>query len=239
MMERSATLMRRAWVFGAALCACTLLSSLAVAAESHAAHPAPAVLTPSAGLERLIEGNRRFAAGTPKHTHESAAYRHELTASQHPFAAILGCSDSRVPVELLFDQGFGDLFVVRVAGNVVATDDLGSIEYAVHHLHTPLVLVLGHETCGAVTSALLSEADRLHEAKAIQELLNQIQPALKDLDPALGQAQRVHQGVEANVRQSVRQLQATAELMQPHEGAAPMIVGGVYELDTGKVRLLK
>src|SRR6185436_3119822 len=96
---------------------------------------------------------------------------------------------------------------------------LGSIEYAVHHLHTPLVLVMVHEGCGAVTSALLSAEDRSHEASAIQELLNQIQPALKDLDPALSQAERVHRGVEANVRQSVRQLQATADLMQEHEGA--------------------
>jgi len=237
-MRGNATL-RRGWVLLAALGTGLLLSSRALGAETQAAHVAAAPPTANAALEQLMDGNRRFAAGTPQHGHESAARRADLVASQHPVATILGCSDSRVPVELLFDQGFGDLFVVRVAGNVVGTDDLGSIEYAVHHLHTPLVLVLGHETCGAVTSALLSEADRLHEAKAIQELLNQIQPALKDLDPALGQAQRVHQGVEANVRQSVRQLQATAELMQPHEGAAPMIVGAVYELDTGKVRLLK
>ena len=117
--------------------------------------------------------------------------------------------------------------------------DLASIEYAVLNLHTPLIVVMGHESCGAVTSALLSAEDRSHEASAIQELLNQIGPALKDLDPALSQTERVHRGVEANVRQSVRQLQATADLMKPHEGAAPMIVGAVYELDTGKVRLLQ
>jgi carbonic anhydrase len=224
---------------GAILCACALLSPLTAGAATQASHAAPAALTAPAALEQLIDGNRRFVAGTSKRGHQSTAYRHELTATQHPFATILGCSDSRVPVELLFDQGFGDLFIVRVAGNVVGTDDLGSIEYAVHHLHTPLVLVMGHEGCGAVTSALLSAEDRSHEASAIQELLNQIQPALKDLDPALSQAERVHRGVEANVRQSVRQLQATADLMQQHEGAPPMIVGAVYELETGKVRLLK
>jgi len=222
----------------AILWACTLLSAPATGAETHASHAAPAALTGRAALEQLVEGNRRFVAGTSKHGHQSAAYRHGLAASQHPFAPILGCSDSRVPVELLLDQGFGDLFVIRVAGNVVGTDDLGSIEYAVHHLHTPLVVVMGHESCGAVTSALLSAEDRSHEAGAIQELLSQIEPAVKDLDPALSQAERVHRGVEANVRQSVRQLQATADLMQPHGGVAPMIVGAVYELETGKVRLL-
>jgi carbonic anhydrase len=139
----------------------------------------------------------------------------------------------------LFDQGFGDLFVIRVAGNVTGMDELGSIEYAVHHLHTPLIVVLGHESCGAVTSALLSAEDQSHEAAAIQDLLKQIQPALQGLDPSLSQAERVHQGVEANVRQSVRALQANADLMKPHEGAAPTIVGAVYELETGKVRLLK
>ena len=225
--------------FGAMLWAGALLSPFAVGAATHAPPAAPAALTGRAALDQLVEGNRRFVAGTSKHGHQSAAYRHGLATSQHPFATVLGCSDSRVPVELLFDQGFGDLFIIRVAGNVVGTDDLGSIEYAVHHLHTPLIVVMGHESCGAVTSALLSAEDRSHEASAVQELLNQIEPALRDLDPKLGQAERVHRGVEANVRQSVRQLQATSDLMQPHEGAAPMIVGAVYELETGKVRLLQ
>ena len=226
-------------VLGVMLCACALSRSIAAGAETQASHAAPATLTGQAALEKLLEGNRRFVAGAPKHVDQSAAHRHELTASQHPFATVLGCSDSRVPVELLCDQGFGDLFVIRVAGNVVGTDDLGSIEYAVHHLHTPLIVVMGHENCGAVTSALLSAEDKSHEAAGIQELLKQIEPALKGIDPALSQAEKIHRGVEANVRQSVRQLGATADLMKPHEGAAPMIVGAVYELDTGKVRLLK
>jgi len=242
-------------MLGAALCACALLWSSTAGAESHAAgstHAAPAAgthaapahgthaaPTPSAALDRLIEGNQRFVSGKAKRDHQSAAYRHELAGGQHPIATILGCSDSRVPVEMVFDQGFGDLFVIRVAGNVVGTYVLGSVEYAVQHLHTPLVVVMGHESCGAVTSALLSAEDRSHEAQAIQDLLSQVGPALKDLDPKLSQAERVHQGVEANVRQSVRQLQAATELMHPHEGAAPTIVGAVYNLDTGTVRFLK
>jgi len=144
-----------------------------------------------------------------------------------------------VAVELLFDQGFGDLFVIRVAGNVVGVDDLGSIEYAVHHLHTPLILVLGHEGCGAVTAALEPEAARRQEAKGIQELLSQILPALKEIDPALSQSERVHRGVELNVRWSMRQLQETPELKDPHDSAPPRIIGAVYDLEAGKVRILQ
>ena len=132
-------------------------------AQTQAEEPAPA--NASEAVARLVKGNERFVAGGPLHGHPSVARRKELLAEQHPFATVLGCSDSRVPTELLFDQGLGDLFVVRVAGNVVAPDDLGSIEYAVDHLNTPLVLVLGHEGCGTVTAALEPEAARNKEAK--------------------------------------------------------------------------
>jgi carbonic anhydrase len=185
-----------------------------------------------------VKGNERFVAGTPLHIHQSVARRKELLAEQHPFATVLGCSDSRVPAELLFDQGLGDLFVVRVAGNVVAPDDLGSIEYAVNHLHTPLVLVLGHEGCGAVTAALETEAARIKEAKEIQGLLALILPALKGIDPKLSLAERIHRGVESNVRWSMQQLQNAPALKEKISGGQLKIVGGVYELETGKVRLL-
>ncbi|MFI5372359.1 MAG: carbonic anhydrase, partial [Candidatus Eisenbacteria bacterium] len=191
------------------------------------------------GLQRLIEGNQRFVAGTSKHPNQSRARRDELAASQHPFATILGCSDSRVPAEMVFDQGFGDLFVIRVAGNIVAPDDLGSIEYASHHLGVPLIVVLGHEGCGGVVSALLSDSVRAKEPQGIQALLNYIEPVVAGIDPGLSQAERVHAAVEANVRQSVRQLQGTFELAHPDEGPDPTIVGAVYDLKTGKVRWLK
>jgi len=230
---------RASWWLAVALCVGALHISAATAAETHAAPATAEAPSASTALEQLVAGNQRFVAGKPTRGRQSADYRSGLAASQHPFATILGCSDSRVPVELLFDQGFGDLFVIRVAGNVAGPDELGSIEYAVQHLHTPFVVVLGHESCGAVTSALLSEEARSHEPQAIQDLLTRITPALGGVDPKLGQAQRVQQGVEANVRQSVKQLQATAALVQPHEGAAPEIVGAVYDLATGKVRFLK
>jgi len=222
------------------LSACKTDRSLAIPraernAQTQAEEPAP---NASEALALLLKGNERFVAGSPRHGHENVARRKELIAEQHPFATVLGCSDSRVPTELLFDQGFGDLFVVRVAGNVVAADDLGSIEYAVNHLHTPLVLVLGHEGCGAVTAALEPEADRKKEAKEIQELLALILPALKGIDAKLSLTERVSRGVESNVRWSIQQLQNEPDLKEMIAGGHLRIVGGVYELETGRVRLL-
>ncbi|HEY7392870.1 MAG TPA: carbonic anhydrase [Bryobacteraceae bacterium] len=111
-------------------------------------------LTADTALTRLLDGNQRYARHKERHPDQSAARQKELAGGQHPFAVILGCADSRVPPELLFDQGLGDLFVIRVAGNIVDDAVLGSIEYAVEHLGTKLILVLGHENCGAVSAAV-------------------------------------------------------------------------------------
>jgi carbonic anhydrase len=215
--------------------------SLRTPAVKHDAQTHAELASPSASeaLDRLLKGNERFVADSSRQAHQSTARRKELVAAQHPFATILSCSDSRVPTELVFDQGLGDLFVVRVAGNVVATDDLGTIEYAVDHLHTPLVLVMGHESCGAVTGALLPEAERNKESKDIQALLALILPALKGIDPKLSLAERVSRGVELNVRWSIQQLQDTPDLKEKIADGRLRIVGGVYDLETGKVRLLK
>ena len=207
-------------------------------AAAAATHAAAGAADSTDGLARLKAGNARFVAGKPTHQHEASAWRAGLSKGQHPFAVILGCSDSRVPSELVFDQGFGDLFVVRVAGNVAATDELGSVEYAVHHLGVPLVVVLGHEQCGAVTAALGSEQERSHESAAVQELLTRIQPALGDLPAGLTGAERVHAGVESNVRLVVQGLRKDPELVQAAAHGL-RIVGGVYELDTGSVRWLR
>ena len=128
-------------------------------------------ISPESGeqaLEWLLQGNKRFVEGKSQHRREGIAWREKLTEEQHPFATILGCSDSRVPIELLFDQGFGDLFIIRVAGNVLGADERGTIAYAVDHLHTPLILVLGHEGCGAVTAAMLPEEEKHKEAPFLQ-----------------------------------------------------------------------
>ena len=131
--------------------------------------------------------------------------------AQHPFATILACSDSRVPPELVFDQGFGDLFVIRVAGNIIATDVVGSLAYAIRHLQTSLVVVMGHESCGAVTAAVDALDGRGHEPRLIAALVAAIEPGLKDLPAELTGADRVHAAVEANVRWSMRQLAAIPE----------------------------
>lgn len=189
-------------------------------------------------LALLLQGNDRFVQGRLRHGHESAARRQELITEQHPFATVLSCSDSRVPPELLFDQGLGDLFVVRVAGNVTAPDDIGSIEYAVHHLHTRLVIVLGHEGCGAVTAALSPADERSKEPKEIQGLLALILPSLKKIDPKLSKAEQVSEGVEENVRASVQRLQTAPDLKKTIAEGHLKIVGGVYDLESGKVRIL-
>jgi len=185
-------------------------------------------------LALLLEGNQRFASGHLRHDHQSQARRARLSDAQDPFGIVLGCADSRVPPEIVFDVGLGDLFVIRVAGNVVAEDEAGSIEYSIAHLGTPLVLVLGHEGCGAVTAALKAHDE---EPEELQDLLELIAPAVAGIDPDLPQAERVHIGVEANVRQSVAQLRAIQQRLdepEPHS----LVVGAVYELETGRIRLL-
>jgi carbonic anhydrase len=219
---------------------------LLLLAPIHGGHPALAAdhgsaspsVSPAEARARLEAGNQRFVSGHSQHPHSNAVWRAELSGAQHPFATILGCSDSRVPLEPLFDQGFGDLFVIRVAGNVASLDELGSIEYAANHLGVKFVLVLGHEACGAVTAALGSEADREHEASDIQALLAQIEPALANMPAGLEPAEKVHRGVEANVRQSVRVLRQSPALADRVKRGEIVIAGAVYELDTCRVRWL-
>jgi carbonic anhydrase len=216
------------------------LAGLGLAGPLTAADP-PAEPPPKdavEALERLKAGNARFADGKTRHAHESADWRKHLVADQKPFATILGCADSRVPPELVFDQGFGDLFVVRVAGNVVASDVVGSLAYALEHLRTPLVVVLGHQGCGAVTAALDGLVDpALKELPAIESLLKLIDPSLKDIDPKRPKAERVAAGVEANARWSVKQLAALAAKSKPVVEKV-RLVAAVYQLDTGVVRWL-
>lgn len=194
--------------------------------------------TPDQALHRLIEGNARFTAGKAGHPNQDTARRAALASGQTPFAAIVGCSDSRVSPELVFDQGLGDLFVVRVAGNVVDADVAGSVEYAVEHLHTPLVLVLGHQKCGAVIAALLPQSEREKETKDIQAVLNRIQPALKDVDSHLSEEQRLVASIEANARQSMKILAALPRLSSGIADKSLRIACAVYELSTGKVNFL-
>ncbi len=187
-------------------------------------------------LEWLLEGNARFSQDRPRQLREGLRRRAMLLEGQQPFASVLGCADSRVPPEILFDTGLGDLFVIRVAGNVASEDEAGSIAYAVDHLDVRLILVLGHERCGAVTAAL---GEPEGEAEELSRLLEQVKPALRDIDPALPLDERIRLGVEANVRHSVERLE---DIIAREVGEAPAglrVVGAVYELETGRVRLLE
>src|SRR5512136_3264318 len=157
-------------------------------------------------LQRLKDGNERFLRGEahlPGLTRETLA---ELAQGQHPFATILGCSDSRVPPEWIFDAGLGELFVVRVAGNVMSPEVAGSIQYAGSHLQTPLLVVLGHEGCGAVQAALATKYKGAKQRSRIQMLVDNILPAMDGLDTDLEPEKLMAQAVEKNVRWTVNMI---------------------------------
>jgi carbonic anhydrase len=189
-------------------------------------------------LARLLEGNRRFLEGRPVRGHASATWREQLVAVQQPFATILGCADSRIPPELIFDQGFGDLFVIRVAGNVLGDEVAGSLQYAVHHLKTPLIVVLGHEGCGAVTAAVQAMLGKHDEPHYIEALIGMIEPGLRGLDLGMPDPARLEIAVENNVRHAVRRLAESPGGQQFLGERNGRLVGAVYELATGRVRLL-
>jgi carbonic anhydrase len=194
-------------------------------------------VSPNDALARLKEGNRRFVSGQSQHSHESATLRHQFVSGQHPFAIVLGCSDSRVPVELIFDQGFGDRFVIRVAGNVITDDVLGSIEYARIHLNSQLLVILGHEGCGAVTAALEARKHASSDPHGIQTIVKQIDPAIGNIDPGLPASEQVHWAVESaavlNAAWTVYCLQKEFHEEFPELG----VVYGAYGLFTRRVRL--
>jgi carbonic anhydrase len=195
--------------------------------------------TPQEGLELLKEGNQRFVARRPLHSTISEEVFVSLRESQRPFAVILGCSDSRVPPELVFDQSFGDLFVIRLAGNLIAPGVAGSIQYAYQHLGTLLLVVLGHEGCGAVKAALAAKFQRAQHPERIQQLVDLIEPGLEQIDPKLSVAEQLETGVEANVRWSMEQVVRARETRQAFQDKGNvLIVGAIYELTTGKVRWL-
>ena len=206
-----------------------------VAGETSKTAPA----TSAHAIKRLSAGNSRFVSGKLQHPHSANEWRKRLIDGQTPFATILGCSDSRVPPELLFDQGFGDLFVIRVAGNVVDTDVVGSIEYGVDHLKTKLVVVMGHEGCGAVTAALQAESELKNEPNEIRSLVSKIMPAAKEISKDLSFEKRLNLTVDENVRNSVKQLKAIADLAIAEKESRTKIVGCVYEMKTGRVRMLE
>ncbi len=195
-------------------------------------------------LERLRSGNARYVDGDVDSLVTDVASRREaLVAGQNPFAIILGCSDSRVPAEIVFHQSLGDLFVIRVAGNVVAPSQIGSVEFAAAQFGTPLVVVLGHSHCGAI-AATVDELERPVENRSpnLRSIVSRILPAVKPLveaDPEANRDRLIEQAVRANIRASVNQLQHGSELLESLVNAGTLtVVGAEYCLASGKVDFL-
>jgi carbonic anhydrase len=189
-------------------------------------------------LARLKAGNERFVRGEARFPTVQKDILADLAKGQQPYATILGCSDSRVPPELVFDAGFGELFVVRVAGNVISNEVLGTLQYAGVHLRTPLFVVMGHEECGAVAATLAMKGGGARERSRIALLLENIAPGLSDIDPNTPPEEQLRAAVEANVRWSMHQLLETPEAKQRQQEGVMKLVGAVYELTTGSVRFL-
>jgi carbonic anhydrase len=189
-------------------------------------------------LARLMTGNARFLRGESRNTKTPMEVLTDLAKGQRPFATILGCSDSRVPPELLFDTGFGDLFIIRVAGNVISPEVMGSLQYAGEHLKTHLFMVLGHEGCGAVQAALSAKFRGTQERSRIQLLLQSLLPGLEGIDPQLPPQQQLACAVEANVRWTLHQLFDTPEGRERMAEGRMKLVGAVCDIATGRVRLI-
>ena len=196
------------------------------------------VVSADAALMRLAQGNLRFIRGELRYTRAPDEVLAELAKEQRPFATILGCSDSRVPPELLFDTGFGELFVIRVAGNILSPEVMGSIQYAGRHLQTQLFLVLGHQGCGAVQAALAAKFLGARAPSRIQRLLEDILPGLEQIDAELPPELLLERAVEANVRWSIKQLLDTPEGRARTIEGRMKVVGAVCEIATGRVRML-
>lgn len=191
-------------------------------------------------LALLREGNRRFVTDQSRAGGSHHERRLSLVSGQEPFAIVLGCSDSRVPAELVFDQGFGDLFVIRVAGNVVAPSQIGSVEFAAARFHTRLVVVVGHSQCGAVTATLEELLGRsTTESRNLRSIVDRVRPAVEELiagKPVTDMAALMNDAVRANVRVAANHLRHGSELLERlirEDGL--LVVGAVYALDTGVV----
>jgi carbonic anhydrase len=196
------------------------------------------LLTADEALARLIAGNARFVRGEAQFETIQTDHLADLAKGQQPFATILGCSDSRVAPELIFDAGLGELFIIRVAGNVVSPEIMGSLQYAAAKLKTPLFVVLGHEHCGAVEAALDAMLRGARHRSRIERLLANIVPGLKGIDPGLPHDEQLRRGVEANVRWSLQQIRETPEAQAKAAAGTFKMVGAIYQIDSGAVRFL-
>jgi carbonic anhydrase len=191
------------------------------------------------GLKRLIKGNERFVNGSARFPTINKEVLAFLAREQHPYATILGCSDSRVPPEIIFDATMGELFVIRVAGNVLSPEVAGSMQYAGTHLKTPLFVVLGHENCGAVKAALDVKFRKAVQASRIELLVQNILPSLENIDERSDPTAQSTCAVEANVRWSMQQIAESPEGRARAAEGAYMLVGAIFEIATGRVKFLE
>jgi carbonic anhydrase len=193
--------------------------------------------TPAAALAALLDGNRRFVAGSPEHPHQDAAHRAHTADGQHPFAVILGCSDSRVAAEIVFDRGLGDLFVVRTAGHMLGAEVLASLEFAVSALGAPLIVVLGHDRCGAVTAALGAHDDGATPTGFLRTIVERLGPEV-----LAAQARRIDDPAavgELHVRSTAeRILDGSPAIAEAVAAGRCAIVGMTYALASGQVRTI-
>lgn len=192
-----------------------------------------------ASWRKLAEGNHRFVTGHQRHPHESLRWRESLVEGQHPFAVIVGCADSRVPPELVFDHGLGDLFTIRAAGEVVDNSVLGSVEYAVEHLAVPLVVVLGHARCGAVSATIDVVRGRAQVAGDVSVLVRSIEPAVLATPPDPDEARFLAACVDNQAKRAALLLVERSETIRAavqHHGVK--VVAASYQLETGQVTRL-
>jgi carbonic anhydrase len=192
-------------------------------------------LSPASAYQKLLEGNERFIQGTPVHPRQSAELRSELTEAQNPFAALFGCSDSRLAAEIIFDVGLGDLFVVRNAGQVISETTLGSLEYGVEFLKVPLIVVLGHFGCGAIQATLDSVAGKLKtEGDFIDGLVSKISPSV--LAAQAAGTESTDAITELHIKATVQNLISSSTLIESAVRSGKLtVVGAIYQLALGKV----
>lgn len=222
---------------------CAVLLAGCAGGKTHSAQSATAVphgaeagkqFTADEALSRLRQGNDRFRSGQLQHPDQGVARLHEISAGQHPFAVVVSCSDSRVPPEIVFDEGLGDLFVVREAGHVADAATLGSIEYAVEHLHAHLVVVLGHENCGAVAAAAEVITKNSKPEGHIVNLVDDIRPAIERSKKGTGSL--LARAVRANVDLVAENLRGSHPILFEHLSQGTVkVVGAVYDLETGAI----
>jgi carbonic anhydrase len=195
--------------------------------------PEPAVaqndMTPAQALQRLMDGNQRFANGKVENPRRDRARLAEVAKTQTPFAAILSCADSRVPSEMIFDQGFGDLFICRVAGNIATPEEIGSLEFGTLVLGAKVIMVMGHKRCGAVDATIKGA----QVPGRIATLLDAIKPSLNNLDSQTGD--QLENATKANVLYQIEKLKSSPVISQLIQEGKLKIAGGYYDLDTGSV----